>query len=201
MKKALSFILALLLVISTLVLVACDDKDDDDNGGKEESKSSGKDDPVGEYKFRLPENVMYKYQSVNSDYQDLTVTKIGDEYCLNISGQITFYRKNAEGMYDYWLQSGDSWMKLSTIDEATFIVLLGICTNYISFEDMEKIGTDTVCGLSAEVFKSKYIDSKTYVHSGSDGVFAVKTTVGTDTDIEITEWTTENVVFPVDKPE
>ncbi len=200
MKKALSIILALLLVFSALVLVACDDKDDD-NGGKDESKASGEKDPAGEYKFRLPENVMYKYQSVNGDYQDLTVTKIGDEYCLNISGQITFYRKNAEGTYDYWLQSGDSWMKFSSLDEEMFRILLSIGTDNIDFEDMEKIGTDTVCGLSAEVFKSKYLDSKTYIHSGSDGVFIVKTIVGTSTDIEITEWTTENVEFPVDKPE
>ena len=200
MKKILALILALSCIFACLVLTACDDKNGDGDR-KEESKDSGENKPANEYKFRLPENVTYKYQSVNGDYQDLTVTKIGDEYCLNISGQITFYRKNAEGMYDYWLQSGDSWMKISTFDEEMFSMLLSIGTDYISFEDMEKIGTDTVCGLSAEIFKSKYLDSKTYIHSGSDGVFIVKTTVGTSTDIEITEWTTENIVFPVDKPE
>ena len=196
MKKIIALLLALMMVFA---LAACAGNPDDNNNSGE----NGNSETNGKAEFRLPENVKYCYKSVNGDYQDLTVTKIGNEFCLEISGQITFYRKNADGTYDYWLRSEDSWMKMPTTfeEELFFSTLLGISTANFDYESVEKIGTDTVCGLSADVYKSKYLqNNQTYIHSGSDGEFIVKYTVGS-TEVEITEWITENVEFSVEKPE
>lgn len=53
-----------------------------------------------EYRIRLPEKLRYKYQD-DGGYTDLTVTKIGDEYCIENSGSISFYRKNDSGTYPF----------------------------------------------------------------------------------------------------
>lgn len=195
MKKITALLLALLTLLS---FAACDGKENDtdnpsgDNGTSEES---------GKSDFRLPENVKYTYKSPDGDYTNITVTKIKDEICIENNGQITFYRKNADGQYDYWLKSGDGWMYLSAFNEEMLEILFGISTVGIDYDSIEKTGTASVCGLSADVYKSKYLqNNETYIHSGKDGVFVVKTVVGS-TVIEITEWTTENVRFEVEKPE
>lgn len=195
MKKLIALFLALLTV---LTFAACGTKTDDSDD--EHSGSSETSDENGMPEFRLPENVQYRFKS-NEDYTDLTVTKIGDEWCIENIGQITFYRKNSNGQYDSWLRIDDDWMALSSFDEATFSVLLGISTVGLEYDSLEKIGTDTVCGISVDVYKSKYLpDYKTYVHSGKDGVFVAKTVVGSSV-VEIIEWDTKNVEFTVSKPQ